>query len=95
MYNPSGIISTIIVTDTHKSDYRPRSKKQIYVPASDAAIIRIQDRILERSMIYGYLMAEGIHVPRSRVRASIHCVDPVGVEERRHRVRRRVYCLAH
>ncbi len=47
-------------------------------------------------MICGYLVAEGIRVPRIRVRASIHSVDPVGVEEWcRRAVRRRVYTVPH
>ena len=46
-------------------------------------------------MIGRYLMAEGIRVPRSRLRASIHCVDPVGIEERRRcAVRRRIYTVS-
>ena len=71
---------------------------EISDPALDAAISRIKEQHPNNGevMICGYLMAEGIRVPRSRVRASIHRVDPVGVEERRRRaVRRRVYTVPH
>lgn len=40
-------------------------------------------------MIAGYLASEGVRVPRRRLRASIHRVDPIGVEERRHHAIRR------
>ena len=47
-------------------------------------------------MIGGCLMAKGICVPRSRLRASIHRVDPVGIEERRRCVvRRRIYIVPY
>ena len=43
-------------------------------------------------MIIGHLSSLGIRVPRSRVRSSIHRVDPINVELRRNlAVRRRVY----
>ena len=45
-------------------------------------------------MITGHLRARGIFVQRSRVRESIHRVDPQGAENRRcRRIRRRVYCV--
>ena len=47
-------------------------------------------------MVAGYLTSEGIRVPRERLRASIHCIDHAGTEERRHRaVRRRVHSVPY
>ena len=47
-------------------------------------------------MLAGYLSSEGIRVPRKRLRASVHRVDPAGIEERRRRaVRRRVYTVPY
>ena len=34
-------------------------------------------------LMAGHLLSRGIHVQRSRLRASIHRVDPVGTEQRR------------
>ena len=43
-------------------------------------------------MVAGHLMSQGIRVQRSKLRASIHRIDPVGTAERRSvAVRRRVY----
>ena len=43
-------------------------------------------------MIAGHLLAQNIRVPRSRLRASIHRVDPDGIAERRSiAIKRRVY----
>ena len=43
-------------------------------------------------MFAGHLKARGIHVQRSRLRNSIHRIDPQGVVERRlHTIRRRTY----
>ena len=43
-------------------------------------------------MLAGHLKARGIHVQRSRLRGSIHRIDPQGVVERRlHTIRRRTY----
>ncbi len=52
---------------------------EISDPALDAAISRIKEQHPNNGevMICGYLKAEGIRVPRSTVRASIHRVDPV------------------
>lgn len=48
------------------------------------------------SMVCGHLRGLGLHVPRTEVRASIHRVDPSGVEERRHRaIKRRVYSVEY
>lgn len=48
------------------------------------------------SMIIGHLRGIGLHVSRARIRASIHRVDPSGVEERRQpAIRRRVYTVEH
>lgn len=48
------------------------------------------------SMIIGHLRGIGHHVSRARIRASIHRVDPSGVEERRQQaIRRRVYSVEH
>lgn len=45
-------------------------------------------------MIIGHLRARGIIVQRSRVRESIHRVDPQGADDRRcRRIRRRVYSV--
>ena len=45
-------------------------------------------------MLAGYLTSEGVRVPRKRLRASIHRVDPAGTEDHRCRaVRRRVYTI--
>ncbi len=45
-------------------------------------------------MVQGHLRAEGIHVQRSRIRATIRDVDPEGVRARqRLRIRRRVYSV--
>ena len=45
-------------------------------------------------MLAGYLTSEGVRVPRKRLRASIHRVDPAGTEDHRHpAVRRRVYTV--
>ena len=47
-------------------------------------------------MLAGYLAAEGIRVVRSKLRASIHRVDPRGVEARRSKaIKRRVYSTPH
>ena len=47
-------------------------------------------------MITGHLLHKGIHVPRRRVRASIHRVDPEAVAERKSKaIRRRVYHVPH
>ena len=47
-------------------------------------------------MLAGYLCSEGIRVPRSRLRASLHRVDPSGVADRRScTIRRRVYSVPH
>ena len=43
-------------------------------------------------MIIGHLRSCEVHVPRSRIRDSIHRIDPSGVIERRHTtIKRRVY----
>ena len=43
-------------------------------------------------MITGHLRSCEVHVPRSRIRDSIHRIDPSGVIERRHTtIKRRVY----
>ena len=47
-------------------------------------------------MITGHLLHQGIRVPRRRIRASIHRVDPEGVAERKSKaIRRRVYHVPH
>ena len=47
-------------------------------------------------MISGHLLNKGIRVTRSRIRESIHRVDPSGVEMRRTTaVRRRLYSVSH
>ena len=44
------------------------------------------------AMTIGHLRSCGVHVPRARIRGSIHRVDPSGVEERRqYTIRRRKY----
>ena len=45
-------------------------------------------------MVQGHIRAQGIHVQRSRIRATIRNVDPEGVRTRqRLRIRRRVYSV--
>ena len=47
-------------------------------------------------LVAANLRSRGIHVQRSRLRASIHRIDPDGVETRRRiAVHRRVYCVPH
>ena len=73
-----------------------------YTSISDSELDGLIRRVKEQHpnngeiMIGRYLMAEGICVPRSRLRASIHRVDPVGIEERRKcAVRRRIYTVPY
>ena len=48
------------------------------------------------SMVCGHLRGLGLHISRSEVRASVHRVDPSGVEERRRRaIKRRVYSVEY
>ena len=35
------------------------------------------------SIVMGYIRSQGIHVPRRRIKESLHRVDPAGIEERR------------
>ena len=70
----------------------------IYDSELDALIKRVKEQHPNNGeiMIGRYLMAKGIRVPRSRLRASIHRVDPVGIEERRKcAVRRRIYTVPY
>ena len=47
-------------------------------------------------MMRGHLLHEGVRVPRSRIRASIHRVDPAGVAERKSKaVKRWVYHVSY
>ena len=44
------------------------------------------------AIVMGYIRSQGIHVPRRRIRESLHRVDPAGIEERRlTTIRRREY----
>ena len=55
-------------------------------------IIKIQHPNDGERLIIGHLRAQGVYVPRSRIRASIHRVDPVNTAVRRQvTIRRRVY----
>ena len=60
----------------------------------DAIVIRIKQihpNDGER-LIIGHLTRQNVVVPRSRVRASIHRVDPIGTSQRRSiTIRRRIY----
>lgn len=69
-----------------------------YSNISDTALDSIVEQIKERHpndgerLMIGHLMSRGICVPRTRLRASIHRVDPVNTALRRTvTVRRRVY----
>ena len=69
-----------------------------YSNISDASLDRHMEFIKQRNphdgerLLMGHLVALGIIVPRSRLRASIHRIDPVNTELRRRvTVRRRVY----
>ena len=43
-------------------------------------------------ILIGYLRSRNIHIPRSRIRNSIHCIDPHGIEQQRlTTIRRRAY----
>ena len=72
-----------------------------YTEIADTDLDRVIERV-KRShpndgerLLIGHLAQEGIIVPRARVRASIHRVDPVNTELRRSiTVRRRVYYAA-
>ena len=45
-------------------------------------------------LVTGHLLAKGIRIPRSRMRASIHRVDPINTADRRSRaINRRVYSV--
>ena len=69
-----------------------------YSALSDADIDRIMQGIKQdhpndgERLVIGHLHRMGIHLPRSRIRASIHRVDPINTALRRSvTVRRRVY----
>ena len=73
-----------------------------YTPITDTALdLLIQRLKLDHPhdgevMIAGHLTRIGVRVPRARLRASIHRVDPLGVAERsRHVICRRVYSVPH
>ena len=77
---PSGIVSNRYVQMTDDElDTKVKSIKQTHPQYGEV-------------MIVGHLRQDGIRLARSRIRASIHRVDPDGVAERRSKaVKRRVY----
>lgn len=46
-------------------------------------------------MLQGHLRAQGIHVPRSKVRKAIHDLDPSVTSRKRPAIRRRVYSVPY
>lgn len=46
-------------------------------------------------MLQGHLRAQGIHVPRSKVRKAIHDLDPAVTSHKRPAIRRRVYSVPY
>ena len=72
------------------------------VPISDASVdaivrgIKVDHPNDGEIMLAGHLSRVGVRVPRARLRASIHRIDPLGVVARGRRIiKRRIYSAPH